>query len=141
MVTRETFEAANKRGKAMRQKYSRVIAASYQARLGTVQIDLSTGLGLLLDPKTTQGLERASAAEFRKIEVLGPGTGIRFPKLDVDLYIPGLIEGRFGSAKWAAAQLGKRGGRARTEIKKAAARENGKRGGRPRKDAALPNHS
>jgi hypothetical protein len=62
---------------------------------------------------------------------------VHFPKLDVDLYIPALLEGFLGSRQWMAAQIGKLGGQASTEAKSAAARENGKRGGRPRKSAGL----
>src|SRR5262249_8753748 len=94
------------------------------------------GLQFLLDPAKTQGLENASRAELKEIEIVGPGFGLYFPKLDVDLYVPGLLQGHLGSEKWAAAQLGKAGGRVTSKAKAAAARENGRLGGRPRKVAA-----
>ncbi|MGA2169635.1 MAG: hypothetical protein ABSG62_15610 [Terracidiphilus sp.] len=58
-----------------------------------------------------------------------------FPDLDVDLYVPALIEGVYGSRRWMA-QLGKKGGSARTEAKRKAAKANGAKGGRPKRTAA-----
>jgi hypothetical protein len=52
--------------------------------------------------------------------------------LDADLYVPGFIEGAFGSGRWMH-QIGKLGGLSRSASKTKASRENGKRGGRPKK--------
>ena len=54
---------------------------------------------------------------------------------DADLYVPGLIEGAFGSRRWMQ-QIGKLGGSSRSTVKAEASRENGKRGGRPKEKAA-----
>jgi hypothetical protein len=51
--------------------------------------------------------------------------------LDVDHYIPALLEGVFGTKRWMS-ELGRRGGSKTSAAKAAAARENGRRGGRPR---------
>jgi hypothetical protein len=58
---------------------------------------------------------------------------VYFPRLDVDLHIPSMLEGFLGSRRWMAAQIGKLGGKASSEAKAAAARKNGKLGGRPKK--------
>jgi hypothetical protein len=52
--------------------------------------------------------------------------------VDVDVYVPGLIERTFGPRLLAAA-AGRRGGRRKSKAKAAAARANGAKGGRPRK--------
>jgi hypothetical protein len=52
--------------------------------------------------------------------------------LDVDVYVPGLVERTFGSRLFAAA-TGRGGGRTRSKAKAAAAKANGAKGGRPRK--------
>jgi hypothetical protein len=70
------------------------------------------------------------------MKVTGAGTGIVFPQLDADLYVPGLVEGVLGTRKWMAARLGAAGGAARTPEKSAASRANGKLGGRPKKASA-----
>jgi len=81
-----------------------------------------------------QGLGRATHEQIQNYELLGRGTGISFPDLDVDLYVPALIEGVYGNRRWMA-QLGKMGGRARTEAKRQAAKANGAKGGRPPRTA------
>jgi hypothetical protein len=61
------------------------------------------------------------------------GLGIRFPRLDADLYVPALLERVLGSKSWMAARLGAAGGQVRGGAKAAASRDNGRRGGTPRK--------
>jgi hypothetical protein len=61
---------------------------------------------------------------------------MHWPRLDADLYVPGLLSGALGSRAWMAAQLGAEGGRASTPAKAEAARANGAKGGRPRKRRA-----
>lgn len=58
--------------------------------------------------------------------------------LDVDVYVPGLVERAFGTRLFAAA-TGRRGGRRRSKAKAAAAKANGAKGGRPRnKNSRVP---
>jgi Protein of unknown function (DUF2442) len=87
-------------------------------------------------PSAAQGLDQATPSQLRSVEVTGAGTGIFFPELDADLYVPGLIEGVMGTRKWIAARLGAAGGAVRTPEKSAASRANGKLGGRPKKASA-----
>ena len=98
-------------------------------------IELSSKLTLSFSPQDAQGLEGAKPSELDEIELSPSGFGVHFPKLDADLYIPGLLEGLMGSKKWMAARLGQLGGQSRSRAKKAASRANGKLGGRPRKRA------
>lgn len=44
------------------------------------------------------------------------------------------MKSKNGTLESAAAQLGRKGGKAATEKKSAAAKENGKKGGRPKKE-------
>jgi len=98
-------------------------------------VELTNGRRLALPVEDIQGLDGATHKQLRNYELLGRGTGISFPDLDVDLYVPALIEGVYGNRRWMA-QLGRRGGKARTQAKRIAARANGAKGGRPRKAAA-----
>lgn len=120
----------------MRTAFPRATSARYDRRLGRIFIELSTGLAIAISPRDAQGLEEASPSQLSPIEISPSGLGIHFPKLDADLYLPGLLEGRLGSSKWMASRLGAKGGAARSSAKAAAARVNGRRGGRPRKDKA-----
>src|SRR5690606_915520 len=114
---------------------ARAVSARYNRRAGLVLVALDTGLQIGFPPRMAQGLAGASPAQLSAIEITPSGLGLHWPKLDADLYLPGLLRGVLGSAQWMAAGLGASGGRARSEAKAASARENGRKGGRPRKAA------
>lgn len=80
----------------------------------------------------TQEFEVAGATDLATFSISPSGNGIHFSKLDVGLYLPGLMEDLFGM-KVGMAERGRKGGQAATRVEKAAARANGKLGGRPRK--------
>ena len=136
MAKLDEFDRAVARAQERRAKYPMAIAARYDHRSRKIIVALSNGLDIGFSPSSAQGLEEASVAALKEIEITPSGFGLHFPKLDADLYLPALIEGVFGSKKWAAARLGAVGGRARTKVKAAASRRNGKLGGRPRKTAS-----
>ena len=135
MAKPDEFDRAVARGQERKAKYPTAVAARYDQRTCKIIVALSNGLDIGFSPSSAQGLEGASAAALKEIEITPSGFGLHFPKLDADLYLPALIEGVFGSKKWAAARLGAAGGQARTKVKAAASRRNGKLGGRPRKSA------
>jgi hypothetical protein len=58
-----------------------------------------------------EGLADAPRSKLRKIKISPNGLGLHWPLLDADLYVPGLIEGAFGSRRWMQ-QMGKLGGQA-----------------------------
>ena len=134
-ITSTAFAAANARGRSRLRATPHAVAASYDQARGMVVVRLSTGLELAFPPQQAQGLETAAAEDLAAIEIDPPGFGLHFPRLDVDLYLPALLEGLLGSKAWAAARLGQKGGKARTPAKQAASRANGRLGGRPRKVA------
>ncbi len=113
----------------------RVINARYRVRGDHVVLVLSTGIEVAIPRAFMQGLENAKPPELRQIEIEGPGSGLHWPALGIDHYVPALLSGIFGTRQWMS-ELGKKGGRARSPAKAAASRRNGRRGGRPRKRAA-----
>jgi hypothetical protein len=128
-----SFERANRRAMRLQSSTPRIIRAHYDRARGQVVIHLSSRMDLSFSPQDAQGLEKAKPAQLEEIEISPSGFGIHFPKLDADLYLPGLLEGLLGSKRWMAARLGQVGGVSRSPAKRAAARANGKLGGRPRK--------
>jgi hypothetical protein len=99
-----------------------------------VSLDFADGLRVSIPRKLLQGLDRASRSQLSKIEIVGNGTGLRWPLLDVDHYVLGLLEHRFGTKRWMN-EMGRRGGLAKSKAKSEAARRNGLKGGRPRSRA------
>ena len=133
MVTRAEFGRTSEVGREIRARFPRAMAARYDEKSGRIIITLSSNVELSFSPELAQGLSGARAADLTTVEISPSGFGLHFPKLDADLYVPGLIEGLLGSRKWMAARLGRAGGSSRSAAKRRAARLNGKLGGRPRR--------
>ncbi len=113
----------------------RATAARYDKRRCRVVVSLDNGLELAFPPHLAEGLEKAAPGDLADIEITPAGLGLHWPRLDADLYLPALMSGVFGSPRWMAGQMGRKGGSARTAAKAEAARANCQRGGRPRKAA------
>ena len=126
------IDAAIARGRLHAMPHA--VEALYDGTADDLVVRFDNGVRMAVPRRLLQGLETASRDELREVVIAGPGTGLYWPKLDVGHYIPGLVDGVFGTRKWMQ-QLGKRGGAVKTAAKSAAARENGKKGGRPRKIA------
>src|SRR6476620_2179858 len=135
MALRNDFNTANRRAKDLQTSIPRAVSAHYDRKSGHIVINLSSKLTLSFSPRDAQGLANAKRSPPDEIEITPSGFGIHFPKLDADLYVPGLLEGFLGSKKWMASRLGQVGGQSRSPAKKAASRANGKLGGRPKKAA------
>ena len=104
--------------------------------LNLLIVGLSNGRRLVVPIEDIQGLGKATHPQLQDFELLGRGTGIHFPQLDVDLYVPALIEGVYGNRRWMA-QLGRKGGAAKSDAKRLAAQTNGAKGGRPRREVSF----
>lgn len=111
--------------------FPHAVSAHYDRASRRVVIQLSSKLTVSLSPRDAEGLENAKPSQLDEIEISPSGFGLHFPKLDADIYVPGLLEGFLGSTKWMASRLGQSGGQARSRVKKAASRANGRLGGRP----------
>jgi Protein of unknown function (DUF2442) len=132
-IEEHIIEAATKRSATKRAALPAVVAARYDRRIGRIVLALDSGLELAFAPRLAEGFEHAKAADLDEVEISPSGLGVHFPKIDADIYLPGLLDGLLGSKRYLAARNGKLGGAAKTPAKRAASRENGKLGGRPRK--------
>ena len=135
MALHDPYEEATERARALQVSLPRAIRAYYDRTTQKLVIDLSSKLTLSFSPHDAQGLESATTRQLAEVEISPSGFGIHFPRIDADLYVPGLLEGFLGSKKWMASRLGQLGGQSRSRAKKASSRANGKLGGRPRKAA------
>lgn len=133
MGLRNSFSRANQRAKTLQSEIPRAVSAIYDSKSSRVIIHLSSKLIISFAPRDAQGLEHAKPSQLKEIQISPSGFGIHFPKLDADLYVPGLLEGFLGSRKWMASRLGRVGGQSKSREKRAASRSNGRLGGRPKK--------
>jgi hypothetical protein len=109
----------------------RVIEVRYESKEDLVSLYFADGFRISIPRMQLQGLEGANQTQLSKIEIVGNGTGLHWPLLDVDHYVQGLLEHRFGTKRWMN-EIGRRGGLAKSAAKTKAARRNGLKGGRPR---------
>ena len=129
------FAEGEQRGRETRATEPRARTARYDRRSGRVVVDLDNGCAFAFPARLAQGLENASDDGLATVEVLGLGYGLRWDGLDVDLAVPGLLAGLFGTKAWMDRLRAAQAGQATSARKAEAARRNGRKGGRPRKVA------
>lgn len=129
---RDRYEQARARGKTRAEDPSAVVDAQYNSDADAFDLRFGGGGSMSIPRRIVPGLERASKATMESIVVSPAGDALSWPSLDVDVYVPGLVERAFGTRLFAAS-TGQRGGRRRSKAKAAAAKVNGAKGGRPRK--------
>jgi hypothetical protein len=133
-------DRAKIRGKIERVTKLYAISAQFDSKKKVITIDLANGLSFSFPPKLVEGLSRRSADSLSSIEISPMGTGLYWPKLDVDLTVEGLLSGMFGSEKWMLRQHLAKAGSVKSAIKSKASRENGTKGGRPKKEERAPSN-
>lgn len=125
----------------MKNGNGRARAARYDAVQGTVVIEMQNDVALVIPARLIEGLELATDEQRAAVVVSSSGNGLHWDDIDVQMSVPGLVRGLFGSPVWmeklnqmpTAADMGRKGGAARNAAKSAAVRANGRKGGRPRK--------
>ncbi len=130
------FVEAERCGRQSRAEEPRANAVLYDAASGRVLVELDNGCSFAFPARLAQGLENASDSDLAMGEILGAGYGLHWERLDVDLSVPGLLAGLFGTKAYMDRLRAARAGRATSALKAASARQNGAKGGRPRKAAA-----
>lgn len=123
---------AERRGDTVLADEPRAASARYDAASGRVVVELTNGCGFLFPARAVQGLETAGDDALAEVEILGLGIGLHWERLDVDVSVPGLLAGLFGTKAWMDRQRASKAGAARSPAKADAARRNGAKGGRPR---------
>lgn len=83
----------------------RAESAHYDPNSERIVIKLRNGASFLFPPQLVQGLAGASLDNLTEVEVTPSVEGLHWEKLDVDLSIPSLMIGIFGTKAWMATQL------------------------------------
>lgn len=136
VATDEEIDRAIERAASLRDE-PRVVRVDYRPGRGLnlLVLSLSDGHRHVIPVEDVEGLQSATREQIGEVEILGRGTGLHWPALDLDLYVPSLLRGLYGTRRWMA-EVGRRGGSARSTAKRKASRANGLKGGRPKKALA-----
>ena len=135
-LTDAQFDLAEAKGQETLLVEPRASLVRYDHVTKRVVIDLINGCSYAFPVHFVQDLQNASEDDLADIQVDGVGFNLHWPKLDVDLYVPALVSGIFGTRAWMTRELARIAGKAISPAKSAAARANGAKGGRPRKIAS-----
>lgn len=105
-----------------KRAYPRAVAVSFNEKRCRIHVELDNGLEFSFPVADVDGLANLSLGVLQSVVVEGAGNALRFPDVDADFSLPGLLEDFLGPIDWS-----------RREARAQASRENGKKGGRPRK--------
>jgi Protein of unknown function (DUF2442) len=129
------FDQARAAGKHAAETEPRAVKAWYAADSERVFIELTNGVMMGFPYQLLQGLANGTPEQLAEVEIMPTGSALHWESLDADLGVAQLVSGLFGSKAWMT-ELGRHGGKSKSEAKAQASRDNGKRGGRPRKTVA-----
>lgn len=132
-------ELANKRGAEKMERLPKAKTARIDPKTRRLILEMQTGVTVMVPVEMVQGLQTDDIRALRDFDLVLLGTQIHWHTLDVQFYVEDFLKGVFGTTKWMAgikehlAEIGRKGGQAKTQAKRAASVENGRKGGRPRK--------
>jgi hypothetical protein len=128
------IDRARQAGEVLEETEPRAVEAWYEIPSERIFVEIQNGVVMGFPYELLQGLESATPEQLTEVEVTPSGYGLYWKSLDVDLGVPQLIEGIFGTKGWMS-ELG----RLREQAKAVAKAEVSKErrivsvGGRPRK--------
>lgn len=76
--------------------------AYYDKKSKRLIIDLQNGVTVFIPAQLMQIFQNAKADEIADIEIVLNGLYLRWNRLDEDMSVTNLLQGRFGTAKWMA---------------------------------------
>lgn len=78
----------------------RAVSAHYDRASSQIVIHLKDGSTFMFPHELGQGLAGASADDLAAVEVTSFGIGLHWEALDVDLTVPSLLRGIYGTKAW-----------------------------------------
>jgi hypothetical protein len=100
VTTDAEIDAAIEQARRHEKQDRRVVRASYSGGTDSILLLLENGVTHSIPRRLLQGLADANPNDLNNIELLGGGTGLYWPALDMAHLVSGLLAGVYGSAKW-----------------------------------------
>ncbi len=91
------IDAALERGRRLQAQEPCTCAARFDARTGKITLDLTNGCSFVFPARLIQGLEGAADDDLAAVELSPHGRGLHWEGPDVDISVPGLVNGVFGT--------------------------------------------
>jgi hypothetical protein len=98
---REQIERTE-RNISMLREYGHAVEAAYDGVDKRVVVKLNTGVQIEFPARLVEGLASASPDELDRIDISPAGLGLHWPACGVDVFLPALFTGVFGSKHWLA---------------------------------------
>ena len=103
LTTQADIDAALERAKQF-DHYPRILSAEYQPAVDAFLLRLDTKRRFFVPREDLEGLENATPAQLSEIEIYA-GLSLAWPQLDVDHYLPYILQRRGGAEQWMHAPL------------------------------------
>ena len=100
-IDRARFRGGRARGEARRKDPSAIVEARYDRRSAAVILTFGSGASMTIPRGVIAGLEREPVSALEAVVLSLAGDALRWPLLDADVYVPGLVERAFGSRLFA----------------------------------------
>lgn len=105
-MSEEEFERqyleATRRGEEEMMNAQKAASCRYDRKTKHLIIDLQSGITTIIPTRLVQIFQNATDDEISDVEILLNGLYLRWDRLDEDLSVPLLLQGRFGTPKWMA---------------------------------------
>ena len=124
------YDRAVKAGILAQASEPRAVAVRYDEANNRLIVELRNGVVFIVPCSLIQGLNGAQPKKIAAVIVMPRGAALHWDELDVQMSVPGLVAGVFGTRRWMA-EL-RRKGRRISQAKQTAVRENGRKGRRER---------
>ncbi len=98
-LTDDDIRKAEQRGARLKARWPQAVRVRFNRHTRRVVISLSNGVEVSFSPKQAQGFETASDNDLEEAEITPSGLAVYFPRINADIYIPGLLQGALGSKR------------------------------------------